>query len=192
MPKVIYYVASSLDGFIATEDDDLSWLLQFGFDAFQAHYDQFLDSVGALVMGAQTYRWLRAEEPDQWAYEQPCWVLSHTAHEPPPDGADVRFVSGDIREVHRAALAAAGGRNVWVVGGGNTAAQFAEAGLLDELWITYMPVALGTGRRLLPVASPTRPMHLTATTAFDGGAVELRFAMDSDLPVDRDGISRAG
>ncbi|WAP52237.1 dihydrofolate reductase family protein [Arthrobacter sp. ATA002] len=70
----------------------------------------------------------------------------------------------------------AGGRNVWVVGGGDVAAQFAEAGLLDEMWVTYMPVALGTGRRLLPVSVPTAPMRLAGTTSFNGGAAELRFS----------------
>lgn len=176
MPKVIYYVASSLDGFIATEDNNLDWLLQFGFEAFRAHYDRFIASVGAVVMGAETYRWLRREEPGNWSYTQPCWVLCHVPDPEPPAG-DVRFASGDIREVHRAAREAAGTGNVWVVGGGNVAAQFAEAGLLDELWITYMPVALGSGRRLLPVSAATKPMQLVAATQFNGGAAELRFAV---------------
>ena len=64
-----------------------------------------------------------------------------------------------------------------MVGGGNVAAQFAAAGLLDELWVTYMPVALGSGRRLLPVSGPTAPMRLIAGTQFDGGATELRYAI---------------
>ncbi|MCC3275248.1 dihydrofolate reductase family protein [Arthrobacter sp. zg-Y20] len=176
MPKVIYYVASSLDGFIATEDNSLDWLLQFGFEAFQAHYDRFIAGVGAVVMGGETYRWLRTEEPDNWSYRQPCWVLTSREESAPPQ-ADVRFASGDVREVLAAARDAAGERDVWLVGGGNVAAQFADAGLLDELWVTYMPVALGTGRRLLPVDGPTPPMHLVATTQFNGGAAELRFAV---------------
>ncbi len=176
MPKVIYYVASSLDGFIATEDNNLDWLLQFGFEAFQAHYDRFMAGVGAVVMGGETYRWLRAEEPDKWEYRQPCWVLT-SREDPAPPEADIRFAAGDIRAALQQARQAAGERNVWVVGGGNVAAQFADAGLLDELWVTYMPVALGSGRRLLPVAGPTAPMRLIAATQFDGGASELRFAV---------------
>ncbi|UWX96824.1 dihydrofolate reductase family protein [Arthrobacter zhaoxinii] len=176
MPKVIYYVASSLDGFIATEDNRLDWLLQFGFEAFQDHYNRFMADVGAVVMGAETYRWLRAEEPESWEYSQPCWVLSHREEPAPPEG-DIRFASGDVREVLREARDAAGERNIWMVGGGNVAAQFAEAGLLDELWVTYMPVALGSGRRLLPVSGPTAPMRLLAATSFDGGAVELRYGV---------------
>ena len=176
MPKVIYYVAASLDGFIATEDNSLDWLMQFGFEAFQEHYDRFMAGVGAVVMGAETYRWIRREEPDSWAYHQPCWVLSHSPGSGPVP-PNVRFAAGDIRATAREAADAAGGGNIWVVGGGNVAAQFAAAGLLDELWITYMPVALGSGRPLLPISGPTAPMQLIAVTQFDGGAAELRYAL---------------
>lgn len=176
MAKVIYYVASSLDGFIATEDDSLDWLLEFGFASFQDHYNQFLAGVGAIIMGARTYEWIRREQPETWDYGAlPCLVLTHRELQAPP-GSDVRFTQGNPGRVLEEARALAAGRNIWVVGGGDTAAQFADDGLLDELWITYMPVALGTGRPLLPVAGPTGRMHLIGTTSFNGGAAELRFA----------------
>lgn len=177
MPKVIYYAASSLDGFIATEDHNLDWLLDFGFEPYQAHYDSFVSGVGAVVMGAQTYEYVRAEQPDTWSFPNlPCWVLTHRALAAPPGGT-VHFASGGVAAACAEAKAAAGSRNVWLVGGGDVAAQFSDAGLLDELWITYMPVALGSGRRLLPVDAPTGRMHLIGTTSFNGGAAELRYAV---------------
>ena len=176
MAKVIYYVASSLDGFIATEDDGLEWLLDFGFESFQDHYNQFLAGVGALIMGARTYEWIRREQPGTWDYgELPCLVLTHRDLQAPPNSG-VRFTAGAPEAVLEQAQALAADRNVWMVGGGDVAAQFVDAGLLDELRVTYMPVALGTGRPLLPVTAPTAPMHLTGTTSFNGGAAELRFA----------------
>lgn len=176
MGKVLYYVASSLDGYIATEDHSLDWLLAFGFEAFQSHFDRFMAGVGSLVMGSATYEWIRTNEPDSWDYGAlPCQVLTHRALQPPP-ASGVRFSSGDVRRICAQAVTDAAGRNVWVVGGGDVAAQFAEAGLLDEMRVTYMPVALGGGRRLLPVSAPTAPMRLTGTTSFDGGAAELRFS----------------
>lgn len=176
MGKVIYYVASSLDGFIAAEDSNLDWLLAFGFEPFQSHYDQFLATIGSLVMGSATYDYIRSQDPDSWPYGTlPCQVLTSRQLEAPPD-TGVQFVSGNIRRICEDAAAAAGDRNVWVVGGGLVAAQFAEAGLLDELWVTYMPVALGAGRRLLPVTTPLGPMRLAGTTSFNGGAAELRFS----------------
>ena len=177
MGKVLYYVASSLDGFIATEDHKLDWLLAFGFEAFQDHYDKFMAGVGSLVMGSATFEWMGREEPDTWPYgTMPCQVLTHRNLQAPP-GSGVRFTSGDIRQICANAVRDAAGRNVWVVGGGDVAAQFAEAGLLDEMWVTYMPVALGAGRRLLPVSAPTAPMRLAGTTSFNGGAAELRFSL---------------
>lgn len=176
MGKVLYYVASSLDGYIATEDHKLDWLLDFGFEAFQSHYDQFIGGVGSIVMGSATYEWIRSQEPDSWDYGSlPCQVLTRRTLQAPPDSG-VRFSSGDIGQICAEAVADAAGRNVWVVGGGDVAAQFAEAGLLDEMWVTYMPVALGRGRRLLPVSAPTPQMRLTGTTSFNGGAAELRFS----------------
>ncbi|MFZ3454558.1 dihydrofolate reductase family protein [Arthrobacter sp. 7Tela_A1] len=176
MAKVIYYVASSLDGYIATEDNKLDWLLGFGFESFQDHYDRFMAGVGAIIMGAETYEWIRAEQPDAWDYGVlPCLVLTHRELVAPAE-TGVSFVQGNVEPILELAMALAGGRSVWVVGGGNVAAQFADAGLLDELWITYMPVALGRGRPLLPVAAPTGRMHLIGTTQFNGGAAELRFA----------------
>ncbi|WP_341394269.1 dihydrofolate reductase family protein [Arthrobacter sp. G119Y2] len=174
---VLYYVASSLDGFIATEDHNLDWLMAFGFEAFQDHYDKFMAGVGSLVMGSATYEFVRRQEPDSWAYGSlPCQVLTHRSLEAPPESG-VRFASGDIRQICADAVRDAAGRNVWVVGGGDVAAQFAEAGLLDEIRVTYMPVALGSGRRLLPVSTPTAPMRLAGTTSFNGGAAELRFSL---------------
>ncbi|WAP52238.1 hypothetical protein OL239_02725 [Arthrobacter sp. ATA002] len=88
MGKVLYYVASSLDGFIATEDHNLDWLLAFGFEAFQSHYDQFLAGVGSLVMGSATYEFVRRQEPGSWAYgELPCRVLTRRSLQAPRTAA---------------------------------------------------------------------------------------------------------
>ncbi len=150
-----YYTASSVDGFLADPDHSLSWLLRRDVDpAGPMGYDAFLTGVGALVMGASTFRWLveheYAGDPTSrpWLYEQPTWVFSSRDLVVPQ--GDVRVVSGDVA-VHAADLAtAAGGRDVWVVGGGDLAGQFADAGLLDEVWVQYAPVALGAGAPLLP------------------------------------------
>lgn len=170
MTKIQYYVASTLDGFIADEHDDLAWLLQFGMADFSEHYERFFADVGALVLGATTYKWV-LREGGGWPYGSlPTWVLTHRDLAT-PDGADIRFASGDAAPIAEAAVAAAAGKNVWVIGGGPVAAQFLEAGRLDELLVTYMPVALGRGRPLLPVSTVTSPMRLVEVTRI-GDAVE--------------------
>ena len=176
---VQYYVASSIDGFIAAPGDDLEWLLQFGMDEFQPHFDRFIADVGAIVMGSSSYEFILAEGDDAWAYGSiPTWVLT-TRRLPTVPAADIRFVSGEVGSVVADARGAAGARNVWVVGGGATAAQVADAGLLDELHLTVMPVLLGKGTPLLPVASTLGPLRLVRSTPFPSGAIELVYALGS-------------
>lgn len=148
-----YYTGSSLDGFLATPDHDLSWLTSRDIDPEgPMHYEGFMRDVGALVMGATTYQWvldhLDEEMAGQWPYEQPTWVLTHRDFGPPP--GDVTFTDAPVAEVHRAAREAAGERNVWLVGGGDLVGQFFDAQLLDEVWVQFAPVTLGAGSPLLP------------------------------------------
>lgn len=146
-----YYTASSLDGFIATEDDSLEWLFPLG-DINDTGYPQFIEGVGALAMGSATYEWMlrhvvRRAAP--WPYTQPTWVFSSRALEPVP-GATIRFVRGDVRPVHAEMARAAGTKNIWLVGGGDLVGQFHDAGLLDEVIVQVGSVTLGQGKPLLP------------------------------------------
>ena len=170
-----YYVAASLDGFIADTDNSIEWLLQFGFEEFTPHYEKFLSGVGALVMGASTYEFLLAEG-SPWGYgETPTWVLTHREL-PAMEGGDIRFMAGDVAQVHAQAVAAAGEKAVWLIGGGEVVAQFAEAGLVDELWVTIMPIVLGGGTPVLPVTGSPLNLELIETTRFEpSGATELRY-----------------
>jgi dihydrofolate reductase len=146
----IYYTASSIDGFIVDSHDSLDWLISRNIDADGPFgYRAFSDSVGALVMGATTYEWLLANDPDDWQYDQPTWVMTHRPNII-RNGDPVRAFQGEVTELHPQLVQAAGYRDVWVVGGGEVAAQFARAGLIDELIVSYAPCTLGKGGRLLP------------------------------------------
>jgi dihydrofolate reductase len=150
-----FYTASTLDGFLATDDHSLEWLFRQDIDLEgPMAYPAFIERVGALFMGASTYEWVlrHGEQNDEkWAYGQPTWVFTHRDL-PVPEGADVRFVQGNVAPVHADAVAASAGKDLWVVGGGDLAGQFADAGLLDEVWVQYAPVTIGSGRPLLPRA----------------------------------------
>lgn len=145
-----YFTASSLDGFIAAEPEDgLAWLLTRDIDmAGPQGYEAFIAEVGALCMGATTYQWLLDHNDGPWPYSIPAWVFTHRTF-PDVDG-DVRFTSAPVPEIHTAMVEAAAGKNVWVVGGGELAGQFCDHGLLDEIWIQYAPLTLGSGAPLLP------------------------------------------
>ena len=132
-----YFTASSIDGFIVDDRDSLEWLLSRNIDADGPFgYRAFSESVGALVMGARMYK-------------QPTWVLTHRPNIVQA-GHPVRAFHGDVTELQPLLLEAAGYQDVWVVGGGDAAAQFARADLIDELIVSYAPCTLGRGGRLLP------------------------------------------
>ena len=145
-----FYTATSLDGFIATPEHSLDWLLKQDIDeAGPMAYPAFIETIGALAMGASTYEWVMAHEKGAWGYAQPTWVFTHRALTPPASG-DVRFTQAPVREVHAEMVDAADGKDIWVVGGGDLAGQFADENLLDEVWLQYAPVTLGAGAPVLP------------------------------------------
>jgi dihydrofolate reductase len=152
-----YYTATALDGFIADERHSLEWLFTRDQDrAGPLSYADFIADVGALAMGSTTYEWILDHEfaekdPSEWKwpYDLPCWVFTHRQLRVVPD-ARIEFTSADVADVHAELVAAAAGKNVWIVGGGDLAGQFADAGLLDEVIVYVAPVTLGAGAPLLP------------------------------------------
>lgn len=153
MTRTRYYTASSADGFIATQDHSLEWLFRQQIDQdAPLGYTSFIRDIGALAMGASTYSWIRRHMDatgEAWAYDIPCWVFTHRTLDVPA-GADVRRAGGTVPQVHADLVAAAGGRDVWIVGGGDLAGQFADHGLLDEVTVCWAAVTLGGGAPLLP------------------------------------------
>lgn len=150
MTRMIYYAATTLDGYLADPADSLDWLFRQDQDQHgPLNYSDFITTIGALVMGATTYLWLRKNFPEEWSYAMPTWVMTHRDLEL-PTGADVRIASGGVREVYDNMAAAADGKDLWVVGGGDLAGQFADEGLLDEVIVYIAPVTLGAGRPILP------------------------------------------
>jgi len=179
MSRTQYYTATSLDGFVATPDDSLEWLFGLG-DPEESSYPDFIRNVGAVAMGSATYEWVlrylegSGEGDAGWPYEQPTWVFTSRSLSP-IGGADIRFAKGDVRPVHEEMKAAAGGRNVWLAGGGELVGQFHDHGLLDELIVQVGSVTLGAGKPLLPRMITDPPLRLTSAKAIGPAFVELRY-----------------
>jgi dihydrofolate reductase len=178
--KTQYYTATSLDGYIATEDDSLEWLFPLG-NPSDTSYPEFIAQVGALTMGASTYQWMlrhadevTTEVGSSWPYAQPTWVFTHRDL-PRIPGADIRFAQGDVRPVHAQMAQAAGGKNIWVVGGGDLAGQFHDAGLLDEIIVQIGSVTLGAGKPLLPRSITSPALTLVSVQQVGSGFAELRY-----------------
>lgn len=182
--KTQYYTATSLDGFIADPQNSLDWLFQFG-EAGGEDYGAFIGEVGAIAMGSTTYEWilthqvlLDADHPQAWVYEQPSWVFT-SRNLPTVEGADIQFVSGDVRLVHQKMAAAAKGKNIWIVGGGDLVGQFHDEGLLDEVIVSIASVTLGGGAPLLPRAITTPPLKLLSAKIYGQAFVQLHYEVHS-------------
>jgi dihydrofolate reductase len=166
--KTQYYTATSIDGYIADQDNSLDWLFEVG-EGTDNPFGAFFAGVGAFAMGATTYEWVLKHdnllaEPQNWhdMYGgKPCWVFTTRALPLVPD-ANIFFVSGDVRRVHHAMLVAAQGQNVWLVGGGELVGEFADQGLLDEIILAVAPVTLGSGAPLLPRRITSQQLALTS------------------------------
>ena len=188
--RALYYGATSLDGYLADPDDGLEWLLQFEgtYDAPDAEpgpmgegggYEQFYDGVGALISGSTTYEFVAEHFRDEaWPYAgKPYWVLSsRDLPVPGGEGVDVRVADASVEEIYSDVVASAGDRAVWLVGGGNVASQFADAGLIEELILTVVPVVLGDGKPLFD-RPPNASFALLGTRAFSNGMAELHYRL---------------
>jgi dihydrofolate reductase len=183
MSLVRYYAAQTLDGYIAESDDTLDWLLKYeghfegaDSDEGQAGYDSFYEGIGALVMGSTTYEWVLAHG-GEWPYVgRPTWVLSTRELERPQgEEVDVRVVDARVPDLIDEMLAAARDQDLWIVGGGNVASQFADHGLLDRVEVTVVPVVLGEGKPLFDRRLPGGPMQLIDARTFSSGMVGLTY-----------------
>jgi len=171
MGRIVFDVATSLNGWIADEAGALTWL--FAVDGGEAPAEG-LWPAGAtvLVEGSTTYEWVLADQellthPEAWHElygDKPTFVFT-TRTLPVPVGADVRFVSGSVGEALPAIRAAAGDGDIWVVGGGDLAGQFLDAGALDEIALSVAPVALTGGAPALPRQIGADRLRLVSATA---------------------------
>ncbi|UUM26955.1 dihydrofolate reductase family protein [Acinetobacter colistiniresistens] len=181
--KVQYFAASTLDGFIATEDDSLEWLFALG-ELDNSSYPTFIANVGALVMGSATYQWMlnnaeqvAAETGSSWPYSQPTWVFS-SRKLPLIEGANIHFVQGKIAPVYAEIQSVIGDKNIWIVGGGELAGQFYDANLLDELIIQIGSVTLGKGKALFPRRLLAPTLKLISVHPMGEDMVELHYTVE--------------
>ncbi len=172
MTRFIYSTATSLTGYIADEEGSLAWLFAVD-DASRPDHEAFLAGIGALVQGSTTYEWVLREEdlvahPERWPEyfgDRPQFVFT-TRELPVSAGADVRFVRGPVADALPAIRAAAGGRDVWVVGGGDLAGQLLDVGALDEVALTFAPAALTGGAPVLPRRAGADRLSLRSVERF--------------------------
>lgn len=174
--RVRVFIAMSLDGFIAAENDDLSWLPQPSADADPVAADHgftaFLAQVGALLMGRRTFD-VVAGFTGEWPYgDRP--VLVATSRPLQSSLAVAQQVHGTIESIVAQALHTAGGKDVYIDGGALIRSAM-DAKLVDELIITVIPVLLGKGIPLFAGVASWHRLKLIRSEPFDGGLLQLTY-----------------
>ncbi|MFA5900042.1 MAG: dihydrofolate reductase family protein [Hyphomicrobium sp.] len=170
MARVRFYVATSLDGFIADREGSVDWLAPY--DARLYGYDTFVGEVGALIMGRRTYELIYAIGED-WPYAgKPVYVLTSTALGDVPDGVipttrGIRAAFHQARDKTR--------KDIWIVGGAVTMQSALEEGLVDMVEIFLVPVLLGSGLNLLNDLARRPTLTFDGIEAFPDGVVKLRY-----------------
>ena len=158
--EIIYYVAASLDGFIATPDGGIEWLRPFEGTGEDYGYGEFYASVEAVLLGRRTYE--QSLRFPEWPYAgKPYWVFSASTGNTP------RKVAMEMQT--------RGIRRAWLAGGGKLAAAFRADGLISEHIISVIPVILGAGIPLFDGAGPFESVRLISSRAYDSGIVQVRY-----------------
>jgi dihydrofolate reductase len=169
MRRVKYFVASSLDGYIARTDGSVDWLLMdqdYGMSAF-------FKSVDVAVMGRRTYDKMLQLSPERAFFPgMENYVFSTKSGE----GTKVTFVSEDVGEWTRA-MTERPGKDIWLVGGGDLLRQFVEARLVDEIGLTIHPRLLGSGLPLFPAPYPELELELMRCEQYSTGLVQVFYAV---------------
>jgi dihydrofolate reductase len=170
MARIRFYVATSLDGFIADGDGGVDWMAPY--DARLYGYDRFLSEVGAVVMGRRTFEMINATGED-WPYAGlTAFVLSSEPLSGAPRGVVASGI-GMLGTLQRARETTQ--KDIWVMGGATTLQSALEEGLVDLVEIFLVPVLLGSGLTLLNDLRRRQSLLFDGIEAFPDGVVKLRY-----------------
>lgn len=172
MRKIILYIASSLDGYIARENGDVDWLPKI--DSFEDYgYADFLKSVDTVMMGRKTYDQLL--NFDEYPYsDKKCYVFSKDYSK---FDKKAEYVNKNI-ECFTGNIKHQPGSYIWLVGGSEIIDIFIKADLIDEFMIFVIPNILGKGIPLFRESNPELKLKLTKSIPFPSGIVQLNYELD--------------
>lgn len=175
MRQIVLYIATSMDGYIATKDDGLDWLINHDNPTGTDYgYEEFYNTVDTIVMGKSTYRVIR-EMGDEWIYANcKTYVVSRTDEETNPEH-NITFIDANLEErMHK--LRQQEGKDIWLMGGGQLVSKFIDLNLLDRMTITIIPTLLGGGGiPLFPQQKENTLWSLANTQTYENGVLILEY-----------------
>ena len=175
MPKIILYIAMSIDGYIATEDGGVSWLDEYSDSGDDYGYSEFISNIDVNIQGANTYKQVVGFDVP-YPYKSKSFVIARKELKKPQD-ADVEFVKGSLTEIANKAKDASI-KNVWLIGGANIVQAMLEEDLIDEMIIATMPKTLGSGISLFGSNGAIIRLKLLRNKKYKSGGIISHYIVE--------------
>jgi dihydrofolate reductase len=173
MRTLSLYIATSLDGYIAKPNDDLSFLKLVEKEGEDYGYAEFTSTIDTIILGRKTYDWvlkeIGASHYDNG--ERNVYVITRTER---PDVGKTKFYTGDLTELVRQ-LKSENGKNIYCDGGAEIVNELLKNDLIDEFIISVVPVLVGDGTRLFKDGRPEQQLELVNTKTFGTGLTQLHY-----------------
>ena len=171
--KIIVYIATSADGFIARRDGSVDWLDR---PRPKGNYGigTFFRSIDSILWGRKTYEFALKHGGSRTGPRIENYVFSHRRLPPKPGWIYVEEPFGPFAEYLRAKE----GKDIWIMGGAGLIGSFLDAGQIDEFIINVIPIFIGEG---IPLMQPRRRqvrLELKSSRRFSDGVVQLRYAVN--------------
>lgn len=169
--KVILYIATSLDGYIAKPNDDLDFLSIVQQEGEDYGYTDFIKSVDTVILGRKTYDWVMTQVSEFPHADKNTYVITRT---PKPSIGKTNFYTGKLNELINR-LKAESGENIFIDGGAEIVNELLKDNLIDEFIISVIPILVGNGTKLFKDGRPEQKLELLSTKQFKKGLTQLHY-----------------
>lgn len=169
--KVILYIATSLDGYIAKPNDDLSFLSIVQKEGEDYGYAAFVNSVDTVILGRKTYDWVMSQVPEFPHADKNSFIITRT---PGITIGKTTFYTGKLKDLV-SRLKTEQGKNIFIDGGAEIVNELLKENLIDEFIISVIPILLGNGTKLFKDGRPEQKLELISTKQFVKGLTQLYY-----------------
>jgi len=174
--KVILYIASSLDGYIAKSNDDLSFLSRVQQEGQDYGYAEFIDNVDTVILGRKTYDWVMKQVKEFPHAQLDSYIITRT---PRQDIGKIKFYTGNLKELVLR-LRQERGKNIFIDGGAEIVNELFKEKLIDQIYLSIVPILLGDGVRLFKGGLPEQNLKLINSKQFETGLIQLQYDLDEN------------
>ncbi|MBN8696217.1 MAG: dihydrofolate reductase [Bacteroidetes bacterium] len=169
--KVILYIATSLDGYIAKPNDDLSFLSIVHKEGLDYGYTDFVNSVDTVILGRKTYDWVMTQVPEFPHADKNAYIITRTTK---PSIGKTQFYTADLKALI-SQLKSEQGKNIFIDGGAELVNTLLKDHLIDELIISIIPILVGDGIKLFKDGRPEQNLELISSQQFETGLVQVHY-----------------